>query len=487
MTVRRAASLRAGHALERQVGRQQHAVAAEHRDARALGGARRVDAGRPAELARVVVGPHRRAAAAAASTGATVSATGICGARRRRARRVRARRGRAVDRDLEVRRIASPALAAACEPVGIVAGAAAAAVHLRSTAARRHRQRVDSAARARAGSVERQRHRRRGARTCEAERLAARGDQRDPLAVEARRAARHRIAAPEPRVDSPTICSIGARVRRGLHAGAERTRDDRAQRGAALHRCGSRLPHGACASTVLRRREPRRSSPSRRTGTRIQPRTITSCASSRRRGACCGSTRSQRARRSCRARATSARSSASSREFARGPVNVENDLWVVTPLVLPLPHSAVARAINRQVLRAHDPRAAPAARHRPVPAVDVPAERRATTSARSARSSRSTTASTSGRCSATSTATQTVAAERALLGKVDAVFAINVALAEAKRALNRAHVRVAARRRSRAVRARARCRDGRCRPTSPRCRARASASTARCATGSTSS
>jgi glycosyltransferase involved in cell wall biosynthesis len=39
-------------------------------------------------------------------------------------------------------------------------------------------------------------------------------------------------------------------------------------------------------------------------------------------------------------------------EFARGPQNVENDLWVMTPLVLPLPGSAAARAINRQILRA---------------------------------------------------------------------------------------------------------------------------------------
>ncbi len=39
-------------------------------------------------------------------------------------------------------------------------------------------------------------------------------------------------------------------------------------------------------------------------------------------------------------------------EFVRGPQNVENDLWVMSPLVIPLPHSAVARAINRQVLRA---------------------------------------------------------------------------------------------------------------------------------------
>jgi glycosyltransferase involved in cell wall biosynthesis len=39
-------------------------------------------------------------------------------------------------------------------------------------------------------------------------------------------------------------------------------------------------------------------------------------------------------------------------EFARGPVNVENDLWVFSPLVLPLPASPTARAINRQILRA---------------------------------------------------------------------------------------------------------------------------------------
>ncbi len=39
-------------------------------------------------------------------------------------------------------------------------------------------------------------------------------------------------------------------------------------------------------------------------------------------------------------------------EFAQGPQNVENDLWVMSPLVLPLPHSRVARTINRQVLRA---------------------------------------------------------------------------------------------------------------------------------------
>jgi glycosyltransferase involved in cell wall biosynthesis len=39
-------------------------------------------------------------------------------------------------------------------------------------------------------------------------------------------------------------------------------------------------------------------------------------------------------------------------EFARGPINVENDLWVFTPLVLPLPHNPIARAINARILRA---------------------------------------------------------------------------------------------------------------------------------------
>src|SRR5206468_2623071 len=38
-------------------------------------------------------------------------------------------------------------------------------------------------------------------------------------------------------------------------------------------------------------------------------------------------------------------------EVARGPVNVENDLWVFSPIVLPLPHSVVARRINRSILR----------------------------------------------------------------------------------------------------------------------------------------
>ncbi|AKU98440.1 Glycosyltransferase SypN [Labilithrix luteola] len=39
-------------------------------------------------------------------------------------------------------------------------------------------------------------------------------------------------------------------------------------------------------------------------------------------------------------------------EVTRGPINVENDLWVFSPVVLPLPHSAAARRVNQAILRA---------------------------------------------------------------------------------------------------------------------------------------
>lgn len=125
------------------------------------------------------------------------------------------------------------------------------------------------------------------------------------------------------------------------------------------------------------------------------------------------------------------------REFARGPVNVENDLWVMTPLALPLPHSAAARHINRQILRA----TIRLARLRL--GIDhfqlwtfLP-----------------NVGDYVGRLGENGSvyycvdewslfgyldAAQTVAAERALLAKVDIVFAINAALAEAKRAIHRA-------------------------------------------------
>ncbi len=40
------------------------------------------------------------------------------------------------------------------------------------------------------------------------------------------------------------------------------------------------------------------------------------------------------------------------RSFSQGPVQVEPNLWVYTPIVLPLPHSPAANRINREILRA---------------------------------------------------------------------------------------------------------------------------------------
>jgi glycosyltransferase involved in cell wall biosynthesis len=122
-------------------------------------------------------------------------------------------------------------------------------------------------------------------------------------------------------------------------------------------------------------------------------------------------------------------------EFARGPQNVENDLWVMTPLVVPLPGSPTARAINRQILRA----TIRALRLRlgirdfelwtflPNTAdyVGTLGEQRAIYYCVDEWSMFSYL-----------DRDETVAAERRLLERVDAVFAINHALAEAKRAVN---------------------------------------------------
>jgi glycosyltransferase involved in cell wall biosynthesis len=122
-------------------------------------------------------------------------------------------------------------------------------------------------------------------------------------------------------------------------------------------------------------------------------------------------------------------------EFARGPVNVENDLWVMTPLALPLPHMPAARAINRQVLRAtiRALRLRLGIKHFQLWTF-LP-----------------TTADYVGTLGedvsvyycvdewsmfAYLDREQTIAAERALLSKVDAVFAINEPLAAAKRVHN---------------------------------------------------
>ena len=123
------------------------------------------------------------------------------------------------------------------------------------------------------------------------------------------------------------------------------------------------------------------------------------------------------------------------REFSRGPVNVEHDLWVFSPLVLPLPHSAAARRVNRALLRA---------------------------TLRTVRwrlglrdfhlwTFLPTVADYVGSLGESLSVyycvdewslfsyldrDETVRAERALLDKVDCVFAINDALAETKRAAN---------------------------------------------------
>jgi glycosyltransferase involved in cell wall biosynthesis len=123
------------------------------------------------------------------------------------------------------------------------------------------------------------------------------------------------------------------------------------------------------------------------------------------------------------------------REFAKGPVNVENDLWVMTPLALPLPHVPAARAVNREVLRA----------------TIKTLRLRLGIRRFQLWTFLPTTADYVGALGEDVAIyycvdewsmfrylnrEQTVAAERALLAKVDAVFAINGALADAKRVFN---------------------------------------------------
>ncbi|HUJ59012.1 MAG TPA: glycosyltransferase [Kofleriaceae bacterium] len=122
-------------------------------------------------------------------------------------------------------------------------------------------------------------------------------------------------------------------------------------------------------------------------------------------------------------------------ELARGPQHVEHDLWIATPVVLPLPHSAVARALNRQILRA----TIRAWRLRLgirefqlwtfLPNV---ADYVGTLGEQLAVYYCVDEWSMFGYLDRA----HTERAERALLAKVDAVFAINGALADAKRALN---------------------------------------------------
>lgn len=122
-------------------------------------------------------------------------------------------------------------------------------------------------------------------------------------------------------------------------------------------------------------------------------------------------------------------------EFVRGPVNVEHDLWVMSPLALPLPGREWASSVNRLILRT----TIRALRLRlgidrfqlwtflpnTGPYVGTLGEEMAIYYCVDEWSMFSYL-----------NREQTVAAERALLGKVDAVFAINAALADAKRQLN---------------------------------------------------
>lgn len=124
-------------------------------------------------------------------------------------------------------------------------------------------------------------------------------------------------------------------------------------------------------------------------------------------------------------------------ELTRGPINVENDLWVFSPVVLPFPHSAAARRVNKGILRA----TIAALRWRlglrdfhlwtflPNVAdyVGVLGESLAVYYCVDEWS-----------MFAYLDRDETVAAERALLGKVDCVFAINGELAAAKRPHNAA-------------------------------------------------
>ncbi len=123
------------------------------------------------------------------------------------------------------------------------------------------------------------------------------------------------------------------------------------------------------------------------------------------------------------------------REFAKGPINVENDLWVYTPLALPFPHSTAARTVNRQILRATI---------RMLRLRLGIQEFQLWTFLPNVGDYVGTLGESSSVYYCVDEwsmfgyldRAQTVAAERTLLEKVDVVFAINSALAAAKRAVN---------------------------------------------------
>ena len=122
-------------------------------------------------------------------------------------------------------------------------------------------------------------------------------------------------------------------------------------------------------------------------------------------------------------------------EFARGPVNVENDLWVFSPLSIPLHHRAAVRTMNRAILRA---------------TIGV-LKKKLGLDGFHLWTFLPNVADYVGSLGESLAVyycvdewsmfsyldrEQTITAERALLSKVDCVFAINSELAEAKRAQN---------------------------------------------------
>lgn len=122
-------------------------------------------------------------------------------------------------------------------------------------------------------------------------------------------------------------------------------------------------------------------------------------------------------------------------EFSRGPVNVENDLWIFSPLSIPLHHNPAVRKANRAILRATIGVVRRKLRMKDfhlwtfLPNVgDYVGSLGESLAVYYCVDEWSMFSYLDRKA--------TVAAERALLSKVDCVFAINTELAEAKRAHN---------------------------------------------------
>jgi glycosyltransferase involved in cell wall biosynthesis len=120
-------------------------------------------------------------------------------------------------------------------------------------------------------------------------------------------------------------------------------------------------------------------------------------------------------------------------EFARGPVEVMPNLWVFSPLVLPLPHNRYAQRVNQAILRAT---IAMLRRRLGLAAFDLWTFLPNTADYVGALGERASVYYCVDEWSLFSYLDEaaTKAAEARLLAKVDACFAINHALAERKRA-----------------------------------------------------